>query len=188
LSSGLLALSTGSAAVTAEARPREVPNQYQLLTVRPSGVTRHARQYVVGQRRWIEDTRVSANGSDWHQDESHPLADVHATFTSDRPDRDPRRDADRDPRHVPGDEFFDRVLEATLANHPGATVTPPSDAGYLRVSNPVPDGGAEQCGRRRAHRRAPAVLRVTPGMLGPSGSSPSEGAQILTTSRCGSRR
>jgi hypothetical protein len=144
LSSGLLALSTGSAAVTAEARPREVPNQYQLLTVRPSGVTRHARQYVVGQRRWIGDTRVSANGSDWHQDESHPLADVHATFTSDRPDRDPRRDADRGPRHVPGDEFFDRVLEATLANHPGATVTPRSDAGYLRVSNPVPDGGAEQ--------------------------------------------
>jgi len=39
LPSGLLALSTGSAAVTAEARPAEVPNQYQLLNLRPDGVT-----------------------------------------------------------------------------------------------------------------------------------------------------
>ncbi len=149
LSSGLLALSTGSAAVTAEARPREVPNQYQLLTVRPSGVTRHARQYAVGQRRWIGDTRVSTNGSDWHHHESHRLPDVHATFTSDQLADDPHRDTDRGPGSrregsAPGDEFFDRVLEATLVSHPGATVTPRPEAGYLRVSHPVPDGGAEQ--------------------------------------------
>jgi 3',5'-cyclic AMP phosphodiesterase CpdA len=62
LSSGLLALSTGSAAVTAEARLREVPNQYQLLAVRPGGVTRYARQYAAGQRRWIGDTRISPTG------------------------------------------------------------------------------------------------------------------------------
>jgi 3',5'-cyclic AMP phosphodiesterase CpdA/V8-like Glu-specific endopeptidase len=47
LSSGLLVLSTGSAAVTADARPREIPNQYQLLTVDPCGVTQHARQYAL---------------------------------------------------------------------------------------------------------------------------------------------
>src|SRR5262249_47750876 len=33
LSSGLVALSTGSAAVTAQARPAEIPNQYQMVTI-----------------------------------------------------------------------------------------------------------------------------------------------------------
>jgi len=149
LSSGLLALSTGSAVVTAEARPQEVPNQYQLLTVHPRGVTRHARQYAVGQRRWIGDTRISANGSDWHHHEPYLLQHVHATFAGDQRDSDQRRDADRVPapqRHgsAPGDHFFDRLLEATQASHPDATVIPRRQAGYLRVSQPLPDGGAEQ--------------------------------------------
>ncbi|HZA16703.1 MAG TPA: trypsin-like peptidase domain-containing protein, partial [Pseudonocardiaceae bacterium] len=149
LSSGLLALSTGSAAVTAEARPQEVPNQYQLLTIRPSEVICHARQYAIGQRCWIGDTRISANGSDWCHHEPHQLEHVHGTFTSDQPDADQRRNADRVPRprrhgSAPGDHFFDQVREATQASHPGATVTPRREAGYLRVSLPLPDGGAEQ--------------------------------------------
>ncbi|MGH3936201.1 MAG: metallophosphoesterase, partial [Pseudonocardiaceae bacterium] len=149
LSSGLLALSTGSAAVTAEARPQEVPNQYQLLIVRPNLVSRHARQYAPGQRRWIGDTRISANGSDWHHHEPYLFQDVHATFAADQPDTEPRLEADRVPGprrdgSAPGDDFFDRVREATQASHPGATVTPRRDAGYLRVSQPLPDGGAEQ--------------------------------------------
>ncbi|MGH3824020.1 MAG: metallophosphoesterase, partial [Pseudonocardiaceae bacterium] len=149
LSSGLLALSTGSAAVTAEARPQEVPNQYQLITVRPDGVTRHARQYAVGQRRWIGDTRISTNGSDWHHHEPHQLRDVHACFTGDRPDADQRRDTDHyaSPRRdgsAPGEGFFDRVVEATQVSNPDATVTPRPEAGYLRVSQPLPDSGAEQ--------------------------------------------
>ncbi|MGH3812587.1 MAG: NACHT domain-containing protein, partial [Pseudonocardiaceae bacterium] len=45
---------------------------------------------------------------------------------------------------APGDSFFDRVLEATQASHPGATVIPRPEAGYLRVSQPLPDEGAEQ--------------------------------------------
>ena len=61
LPSGLIVLSTGSAAVTAEARPQEVPNQYQLITIRGDGFTRYARQYAVGQRRWIGDTRISSD-------------------------------------------------------------------------------------------------------------------------------
>jgi 3',5'-cyclic AMP phosphodiesterase CpdA len=65
LPSGVPLLSTGSAAVNAEARPAEVPNQYQLITIRRDGLTRHARQYSPGQRRWIGDTRVSPTGSDW---------------------------------------------------------------------------------------------------------------------------
>ena len=61
LSSGLLALSTGSAAVKKAARPAEVANQYQLITVRRDGFTQYARQYVVGQRRWIGDNRLNPN-------------------------------------------------------------------------------------------------------------------------------
>jgi hypothetical protein len=139
LSSGLLALSTGRAAVTAGARPQEVSAQYQLLTVHPSGVTRYARQYAVGQRRWIGDTRISTYGSDWHHHEPSLMQHVLATFASDQQDGDSRRN-----ESAPGDDFFDRVLEATRASHPGATVTPRPDAGYLRVSQPLPDSGAEQ--------------------------------------------
>ncbi|MGH3929530.1 MAG: metallophosphoesterase, partial [Pseudonocardiaceae bacterium] len=149
LSSGLLALSTGSAAVTPEARPQEVPNQYQLLTVRPRRVIRHARRYAVGQRRWIGDTRVSHDGSDWRHYELHPLKDVTATFPEQQPDTEERRGGERATRPerdgpAPGDSFFDRVLEATRASHPGATVIPRPETGYLRVSKPLPDGGAEQ--------------------------------------------
>ncbi|MGH4007770.1 MAG: trypsin-like peptidase domain-containing protein, partial [Pseudonocardiaceae bacterium] len=149
LSSGLLALSTGSAAVTAGARPREVPNQYQLLTIRPSGVTRHARQYVVGDRRWVGDTRVSPDGSDWRHHEPHPLDHINATFSTTQLDAEAPRGSDRatSPRPDgarPGDSFFDRVLEATHASHPDATVTPRPESYYLRVSKPLPDGGAEQ--------------------------------------------
>jgi WD40 repeat protein/3',5'-cyclic AMP phosphodiesterase CpdA len=129
LSSDLLVLSTGSAAVTAEARPQEVPNQYQLLNVRPSGVTRHARRYSAGQRCWIGDTRVSSDGS--HH--------IDATFPAAQPEVP-------EPQH-PGpspDDCFERVLEATRVRYPEATVTPRREAGYLRVSNPVPDEGVEQ--------------------------------------------
>ncbi|MGQ0775313.1 MAG: trypsin-like peptidase domain-containing protein, partial [Pseudonocardiales bacterium] len=149
LPSGLLALSTGSAAVTLEARPLEVPNQYQLLTISPSGVTRHARQYAPGQRCWIGDTRISPTGSSWQHHELHPLRHVHTTFTTEQPDADQRRLADRspDPRpdeSTPRDGFFDRVREATEIRYPGATVTPRPNDNYLRVSLPLPGGGVEQ--------------------------------------------
>ena len=149
LSSGLLALSTGSAAVTTDARPQEVPNQYQLLTLDPTGATRHARQYAVGQRRWIGDTRVSPTGSDWRHHEPHPLQHVHATFAVNQADADAFRGPDRD--HSPrldgaaaGDSFFDRVVEATRVRHRAATVAPRPDVSYLRVCQPLPDGGTEQ--------------------------------------------
>lgn len=130
-------LSTGSAAVTTEARPQEVPNQYQLLTIRPSGVTRHARQYVVG------DHRVSPSGSDWQHHKPHLLDNVDTTFPTTQPDGAVTRGPG--PHRVrSGDSFFDRVLEATQISRPGATVTPRPESGYLRVSKPLPDGGAEQ--------------------------------------------
>jgi 3',5'-cyclic AMP phosphodiesterase CpdA len=42
---GTLVLATGSAALTKDWRPGETPNQYQILQVRPEGVTRWARQW-----------------------------------------------------------------------------------------------------------------------------------------------
>jgi 3',5'-cyclic AMP phosphodiesterase CpdA len=63
LSDGTLVLATGSSAVSADWRPGEVPNQYQVLCIEPGRVTRWARQWD-GKRRWIADTRVSRSGND----------------------------------------------------------------------------------------------------------------------------
>ena len=86
LPSGLAVLSTGSAAVDTAARPAEVPNQYQLITVRRDGFTRHARQYALGQRRWIGDTRISPSGSDWRVQQKHELTNIDKVFSA-RPSR-----------------------------------------------------------------------------------------------------
>jgi NACHT domain len=63
LSDGTLVLATGSSAVSADWRPAEVPNQYQVLHIEPGHVTRWARQWD-GQRRWIVDGRASRRGND----------------------------------------------------------------------------------------------------------------------------
>jgi hypothetical protein len=42
-----------------------VPNQYQILRLEPDGITRYARQYSLGQKRWIGDTRIDPDGSEW---------------------------------------------------------------------------------------------------------------------------
>jgi 3',5'-cyclic AMP phosphodiesterase CpdA len=62
LADGTLVLATGSAAVTEQWRPGEVPNQYQVLEVRPGELTRWARQWD-GQGRWIADPRASRSGN-----------------------------------------------------------------------------------------------------------------------------
>ncbi|HZN18539.1 MAG TPA: trypsin-like peptidase domain-containing protein, partial [Micromonosporaceae bacterium] len=146
LPSGLVALSTGSAAVTAAARPGEVPNQYQIVTVGPYGFTRHARQYAPGQRRWVGDTRISATGSDWRDYQPHQLVQVGAAFST--VDQEPAREeagpwaygaygldrqrAGRPERRGPDpDDFLTRVAEATRASFPKATVTIRPDNGYL---------------------------------------------------------
>ncbi len=151
LPSGLPVLSTGSAAVKAEARPAEVPNQYQLITVRRDGFTQHARQYVVGQRRWIGDNRINPAGSDWRTGHFHEFSDVDAALPppGDQagPGTEPRTKND-DPLpgepSSPREHFIERVAEATQTRFPGATVTIRREPGYLRVSSPLPGGGAEQ--------------------------------------------
>ena len=174
LPSGLPVLSTGSAAVDAAARPTEVPNQYELITVRRDGFTRYARQYALGQRRWIGDTRISRTGSDWRESRPQEFTDVDTVFppptgaasaaepggrdagtgTRDPSGRDPAGGAEAagsagnpPSSHGPAGprgELLERVAEATRARFPQATVTERPEAGYLRVSHPLPGGGAEQ--------------------------------------------
>ncbi len=146
LPSGLVALSTGSAAVDAGARPTEVPNQYQLVVVDPDGFTRHARQYAPGQKRWIGDTRISRTGSDWRDRQRHRLTDAGAALATEQSLADEgRKSAQPERRAADPDDFLTRVGEATRASFPHATVTLRPEGGYLRVSNPLPDSqGVEQ--------------------------------------------
>jgi WD40 repeat protein/3',5'-cyclic AMP phosphodiesterase CpdA len=145
LGSGLVVLSTGSAAVAPDARPAEVPNQYQLVTVTADGFTRHARQYAPGQRRWIADTRISRNGSDWIDHQPHPMTSAHGTFPPPAvpPIEEMAQHHGRNRRRPESgfrdDGLLGLVAEATRVRHPDATVV--ARPGYLRVSNPLPDGG-----------------------------------------------
>jgi 3',5'-cyclic AMP phosphodiesterase CpdA len=65
LPSGLPAVSSGSAALTAAARPAEVPRQYQLVTVRTDGLTRHVRAYLPDRRTWTGDNRADPVHDTW---------------------------------------------------------------------------------------------------------------------------
>nr|MDT0656633.1 NACHT domain-containing protein [Micromonospora sp. DSM 115978] len=65
LADGTLVLATGSAAVSADWRPAEVPNQYQILRIDTHQVTRWARQWDQRRQRWIADTRISPDGNQW---------------------------------------------------------------------------------------------------------------------------
>jgi WD40 repeat protein/3',5'-cyclic AMP phosphodiesterase CpdA len=153
LGSGLLTLATGSAAVPVGAIGYEVPNRYQLLTVTATGVTRHAREYSTTDRRWSGNTRIDPGGSSWQVHLPATLSDVRAAFTE-RPAEAARaggepepgdRDGADDDRSS-GDTFLDRVREVIEVSLPAATITPRREGefAYLRVSNPLPGGGAEQ--------------------------------------------
>jgi WD40 repeat protein/3',5'-cyclic AMP phosphodiesterase CpdA len=154
LRSGLLVLSTGRVAASAHDGLREAPTQYELVTIRPDGVTRHARAYAPGQHRWVGDTGISQTGSEWQVEDSQTFANVHATFSaaadedagqvSGHPDDDAQGDAG-DVGADTDDGILDRVREATAVSLPAATITirREGDHGYLRVSNPLPGGGAE---------------------------------------------
>jgi WD40 repeat protein/3',5'-cyclic AMP phosphodiesterase CpdA len=167
LGSGAVALSAGRAAVPESARPAETPSRYQLISISRDGFTRYARQYAPGERRWIGANGVASTGSDWRSYHPYRLDHVDATFPP-GPMRDGRVAVPPGPRSgcigriaVPGHEtavrrppersrtspyedFLDRVAEATSVSFPGATITLRPESGYLRVSNPLPGGGAEQ--------------------------------------------
>lgn len=58
-------LATGSAAVNAKYRHKEVPNQYQIIQIYPKNYERYCRAYYPRQTRWIGDTSADEKGSAW---------------------------------------------------------------------------------------------------------------------------
>jgi len=62
-------LATGSAALTTDPRPPEVPNQYQLIRIDPAGLHQWCRAYAPDQKRFIADPRAAKDGNDWHRSE-----------------------------------------------------------------------------------------------------------------------
>jgi 3',5'-cyclic AMP phosphodiesterase CpdA len=73
-------LSTGSASVVLEARPKEVPNQYQVIRLHADRLWYGTRQYAPDQQRWIGDTRSSSDGDQWFHEEQVPFEHVGGTF------------------------------------------------------------------------------------------------------------
>jgi hypothetical protein len=73
-------LSTGSAAVKKEARPWEVPNQYQVIQLWPDKLFRCGWAYTPDRERWIGDNRVSDDGDTWYEEQKVTFKDVAATF------------------------------------------------------------------------------------------------------------
>jgi uncharacterized protein YjbI with pentapeptide repeats len=167
LPSGLVALSAGSAAVSAEGTSA----QYQLVTVRRDGLTRAGRQYAAGHRRWVGDTRISVTGTDWRDRVRCELADVDRALpptpggtvagSADADgidmgefggDGDRRGAAFENPstrfagsRPTPrASDFFDRVTDATKAKAAGAVITERPEDGYLRVTVSRGGGQVEQ--------------------------------------------
>ncbi len=161
LRSGLITLSAGSAAVTGRAgepdQAGQVPNQYQLITLRPDRITRHARRYDAGTGGWTGDHRISRGGSAWHSEHAYRLSEADAALSA-RPAARPDDESSRErrllrlasdsatprPAASPGEDFLQRVAQATRVRFPEATVTVRRAGSYLRVTSPLPGGGAEQ--------------------------------------------
>jgi len=69
-------LSTGSASVKAEARPDEVPNQYQFVRVERNRLSWWRRMYARSERRFVADCRYSPDGNSWARTEDIPFVDT----------------------------------------------------------------------------------------------------------------
>jgi tRNA A37 threonylcarbamoyladenosine biosynthesis protein TsaE len=124
-------LSTGSAALKAEARPVEVPNQYQAIRIWPDRIERWTRRYDPEQKRWIADPRCSDNGNHWHIE--HPVAfeSVQAIFPGAAPLPPPHARPDGE-RPDPRDDFLSRVSAVCRLRYRNSEVDVHS--GYLRVT------------------------------------------------------
>ncbi|WP_437997540.1 metallophosphoesterase [Sorangium sp. So ce185] len=77
-------VSTGSAGVIKEARPEEVPNQYQIVRIYPTHIEQYARMYVPTQSRWMGDNRISPDGNNWRHRETYTAKSTSDTFSKHR--------------------------------------------------------------------------------------------------------
>ncbi|WP_322753832.1 pentapeptide repeat-containing protein [Frankia sp. Cas3] len=105
-SSGLPVVSTGSAAVDAQARLPEILNQYQLLRIDRDSFT-----------RWTGDLRIDPAGNSWSRRTPHTFHSVHATFPTSPGDNG---DISDQPPLPP--DALDEIAEVVRLRFPDATV------------------------------------------------------------------
>jgi WD40 repeat protein/3',5'-cyclic AMP phosphodiesterase CpdA len=141
---GVPIFSTGSAALTAGARPDEVPNQYQVIRIRPKSLERWTRRFEPDQKRWVADTRCSDRGDTGYVKHKVGLEDVASTFPRAKAGRstrshsagdaeekepDPETRGDRKRRRPPApfswlEGLLDLVIGVCKLRMPGANVEP----------------------------------------------------------------
>ncbi|HWJ49479.1 MAG TPA: pentapeptide repeat-containing protein, partial [Solirubrobacteraceae bacterium] len=107
-----------------EARPLEVPNQYQILRLHAGGVARWTRRYSPGKKRWEGDTSCSPDGDEWRIDHEVAFKSVDGAFESGaataprEPDPAERLEHKFEQRDR-GEGFLARVLEICKLRYRG---------------------------------------------------------------------
>lgn len=128
----LPALATGSAGVRTDARPAEMPNQYQIVRICKDGIDRWCRGYQLSKKKWGADCRCSDSGNRWHFSQAVSFAGVNHTFCEppislDSIRTDPQR-AEEAINQLEGSEDWWEVLRWT-----------PNYAQYLEVQGRLDD-------------------------------------------------
>lgn len=77
---GIPILSTGSPVVDKDARPEEVPKQYQVIQIWPTHYRRWARASRHGGYEWIGDCSISSDGNSWNERRTIRFRGVQETF------------------------------------------------------------------------------------------------------------
>jgi 3',5'-cyclic AMP phosphodiesterase CpdA len=134
---GLPMLSAGSAGVRADARPDDVPNQYQMVRITRHGLKVYARRYNPSRYRWEGDTSIGRRPDESVRELGHEFEQAHAVFPrpdDDRPVRDRRsgggrghleayrRGIEAGRRAADEDDLLARVRRVCGARMPEATV------------------------------------------------------------------
>ncbi|MEU8198952.1 pentapeptide repeat-containing protein [Microbispora amethystogenes] len=136
-------LCSGSVGVRQNARPDDVPNQYQLVEITRTGLNVHGRRYNPDRLRWEADTAIGRDPDKSVLTIDRPLRDARATFPD--PERDePGRDdhvLSAGPPYIefvlPRDDLLSRVRRVCELRHRDAKVEEVRNGpreGYLRVA------------------------------------------------------
>ena len=146
---GLPVYSTGSAALdlASQARPPEIPNQYQILQVFRNRIRRLTRGYYPERGKWGADPRGSKSLNDWITEDRIDYSKADACFPAEATPQDKKLDeregdlkTDRERGSRDGartDDFLTRVAEACALRHEKAKIEevrrPAEGLNYLRV-------------------------------------------------------
>ncbi|MFF3439391.1 pentapeptide repeat-containing protein, partial [Streptosporangium sp. NPDC002721] len=140
----LAVLCAGSTGVRKEARPDDVPNQYQLVKVTSRSLKVYARRYNASRYRWEGDTSIGIDRDQVTRRLRRSFNDCYATFTSPA-SRDDGHDEEtaswvHRPPDARRDDLLTRVRRVYQVRHPEADVEEVRNgdgrSGYLRVTVP----------------------------------------------------